>query len=82
MQTNCPTLFMTETGEDSEAEVVLYNSVEEELTLLVDTSLEELCLALGKENNMALIDSECPTTVAGVEWVNKFVSGMSEDIKK
>ena len=62
---------MTETGDDSEAEVVLYNSVEDELTLLVDTTIEELFLALGEENNMALIDSACPTTVAGVEWVNK-----------
>ena len=45
---------------------------DEELTLLVENCLEDLCLAVGEARNIALIDSACPTTVAGIEWIRSF----------
>ena len=47
---------------------------DEELTLLVENCLEDLCLAVGEARNIALIDSACPTTVAGIEWIRSFAS--------
>ena len=50
---------------------------DEELTLLVENCLEDLCLAAGEARNIALIDSACPTTVAGIEWICQTIRGNS-----
>ena len=55
---------------------------DEELTLLVENCLEDLCLAVGEARNIALIDSACPTTVAGIEWIRSFASYLSDNQRK
>ena len=55
---------------------------DEELTLLVENCLEDLCLAVGEARNIALIDSACPTTVAGIEWIRSFVSCLPDNQRK
>ena len=55
---------------------------EEELILLVENCLEDLCLAVDEDRNIALIDSACPTTVAGIEWIRSFASCLPENQKK
>ena len=80
---NGPTLFMTDKDDSSEEEIVLLIKNEKMTdTFLVETSMEELCLTIQEVNNVALIDSACPTTVAGLQWVNSFVARMSKDNKK
>ena len=61
MRANGPTLFV-EAEEESDTE---------ELVLFVDKSLEDLCLTAGEDYNVALVDSACPTTVVGTEWVKR-----------
>jgi hypothetical protein len=51
-------------------------SEDDQVTLLVESTLDELCLATGEENNIALVDSACPTTVAGIGWVKNFLDGI------
>ena len=53
----------------------------EEHVLLIEAELEEMCYVAREGTNKALIDSACPTTVAGVEWVRRFVANMSESEK-
>ena len=55
---------------------------EEEEVWLVESGLDELRLAAKEVTNIALIDSACPTTVAGVRWLNMFVSDMPQYSKE
>ena len=48
----------------------------------VVNSSEDLCLTAGKDYNIALDYSACPTTVAGTEWVNSFVRSLPEVPRK
>ena len=58
------------------------NEDDEELILLVENSLEDLCLTMGEDRNIALVDSACPTTVAGMEWIRSFASSLPENQRK
>ena len=49
------------------------------VTLHVDT---EVCLLVGETANKAVLDSACTATVAGSEWVSRYVSGLSAVRKK
>ena len=62
--------------------VLTHDEREEEEIWLVESGLDELCLAANEVNNIALIDSACPTTVAGVRWLNMFVSDMPQSSKE
>ena len=55
---------------------------DDELTLLVENCLEDLCLAVGEARNIALIDSACPTTVAGIKWIRSFASCLPDNQRK
>lgn len=73
---------MTEETSD-DAEVVLFVSdKQEETILMIESRLNELCLVTREETNIALIDSACPTTVAGIEWVKNFIASMPEPKKQ
>ena len=48
--------------------------------VLVANTIEE-CL-ISKEEHQVLIDSACPTTVAGVEWIKSFISKLNEEEKR
>ena len=66
-----------------ETKTVLTNDErEEEEVWLVESGLDELCLADKEVTNIVLIDSACPTTVAGVRWLNMFVSDMPQYSKE
>ena len=52
------------------------------MILLVENCLEDLCLAVDEDRNIALIDSACPTSVAGIEWIRSFASCLPENQKK
>ena len=38
--------------------------------------VEDVCLFTQDTDNIAFIDSACPTTVAGEDWLKKFVKGL------
>ena len=59
MQRNTPAFFNSCKNDETDSE--------EDLVLITD-SLQNLCLA-GKEEQQALIDCACPTTVTGMDWV-------------
>ena len=66
-----------------ETKTVLTNDErEDEEVWLVESGLDELCLAAKEVTKIALIDSACPTTVAGVRWLNMFVSDMPQYSKE
>ena len=66
-----------------ETKTVLTNDErEEEEVWLVESGMDELCLAAKEVTNIALIDSVCPTTVASVRWLNMFVSDMPQSSKE
>ena len=54
--------------------------IESAEVVLVANTIEE-CL-ISKEEHQVLIDSACPTTVAGVEWIKSFISKLNEEEKK
>ena len=53
---------------------------EEELTLVMNESLEDLAL-LTVEKSYVLIDCACPSTVTGKEWMNQFFNSLNEEDK-
>ena len=54
----------------------------EELTLLVQSRLEDLCLATkDRSRNIALVDCACPTTVAGQDWIKDYVLSLPQENK-
>ena len=56
---------------------------EKEIIEIVKESIEEICLNKKEGGELELlINCGCPTTVAGEDWIMKFIQNLSEEDKK